>query len=107
MGKLSKGRSNTGGSDVPGIGAFEPLFAPGGNIEEARLAKAVALLRESVEGMDRGRALFTVLSLFLGHTADEEVAVCDPDTGNVLAYLVPPRFRHERQAAWRREQPES
>jgi hypothetical protein len=73
------------------------------DLEEAQLAEAVAAIRKSLEGMDRARALYHVVKLLVGDTPEEEIAVCHPDSGKVVAYLVPPGLRHARKAALRRE----
>jgi len=72
-------------------------------MDETKVAEAINKLRESLKGMDRGRALYLIVTLLFGDKPDEERAVCDPDTGRVLAYLVPPGMRHARQASRHRE----
>jgi hypothetical protein len=57
--------------------------------DQAAFAEAVETLRRVFAGIDR------------------EVAIADPETGAVLAYLVPPAIAHARWAAWSREQPGS
>ncbi len=46
--------------------------------------------------------LFIAVSQLVGNDPDQEVAVVDPDTGRVLAYLVPAAQRHATLAAARR-----
>jgi len=60
-----------------------------------------ANLRTALEELDRGRALHVAVSFLIGEQPDRELPVMDPDTGRVLAYLVPPAARHALHAAAR------
>jgi len=63
------------------------------------LEELTAHLKAALEGLDRGRALFIVISALVGDHLDRELAVPDPDSGRVLAYLLPPGERHSLHAA--------
>src|SRR3954451_10871284 len=71
--------------------------------DEARLNEMIQRLRDALRGLDRGRALYVVVSALVGEDPDRELAVIDPDTGRVLAYLVPAAERHALRAATRPE----
>ncbi len=71
-------------------------------VDDAPLKEIADRLTTALTGLDRGRALFIVVSALIGNNPDQEVAVIDPDTGRVLAYLVPPAQRHAAVAAARR-----
>ena len=76
-----------------------------GRQTEANDALAVEIterLKTALTGLDRGRALFIVVSQLVGNNPEQEVAVVEPDTGRVLAYLVPAAQRHAAFAAVRR-----
>jgi hypothetical protein len=60
-----------------------------------------ARLRAALEGLDRGRALYIVISSLVGEQPDRELPIMNPDTGQVLAYLLPPWDRHSLHAAAR------
>jgi len=60
-----------------------------------------ANLRTALEGHDRGRALHVAVSFLIGDQPDRELPVMDPDSGRVLAYLVPAAERHALHAAAR------
>ncbi len=77
---------------------------PQGLVGDARLEELTIHLRAALEGLDRGRALYTVISSLVGDQLDRELAVVDPDTGQVFAYLVPPGERHALHAAARHPQ---
>jgi hypothetical protein len=74
------------------------------NADDARLEELTAQLRAALDGLDRGRALYIVISALVGDHLDRELAVVDPDAGLVLAYLVPPGERHALHAAARHPQ---
>jgi hypothetical protein len=69
--------------------------------DEAMLQEMTERLKSAVRGLDRGRALFIVVSALVGDHPDQELAVADPDTGRVLAYLLPAARRHVAVAAGR------
>ncbi len=75
-----------------------------GQADDAPLEELTARLRAALEGLDRGRALHIVLSSLVGDHLDRELAVVDPDAGQVFAYLVPPGERHALHAAVRHPQ---
>jgi hypothetical protein len=75
-----------------------------GLASDADLEERTAHLRAALEGLDRGRALYTVISSLVGDQFNRELAVVDPDAGLVLAYLVPPGERHALHAAARHPQ---
>jgi hypothetical protein len=68
---------------------------------EARLEELTARLRAALEGLDRGRAVYIVLSSLIGEHLDKELAIMNPDTGRVFAFLLPPGERHSLHAAAR------
>src|SRR5947209_7993004 len=69
--------------------------------DEARVNEMTQRLRDALSGLDRGRALYVVVSALVGEDPDRELAIIDPDTGHVLAYLVPAAERHALRAATR------
>jgi hypothetical protein len=69
--------------------------------DDARLEELTARLRAALEGLDRGRALYIVVSTLVGEDPDRELPIMNPDTGRVLAYLLPPGDRHSLYAAAR------
>jgi hypothetical protein len=69
--------------------------------DEARLEELTARLRAALEGLERGRALYIVISTLVGEQPDRELPIMNPDTGRVLAYLLPPWDRHSLHAAAR------
>jgi hypothetical protein len=69
--------------------------------DEARVEELTARLRAALECLDRGRALYIVVSALIGDRLDRELVVANPDTGRVLAYLLPPGDRHSLYAAAR------
>jgi hypothetical protein len=68
---------------------------------EARVEELTARLHAALEGPDRGRALYVVVSALFGDQLDREVAVANPDTGRVFGHLLPPGDRHCWYAAAR------
>ena len=77
---------------------------PQGQADDARVEELTAHLRAALEGLDRGRALYIVISSLVGDHLDRELAVVDPDAGLVFAYVVPPGERHALHAAARHPQ---
>ena len=75
-----------------------------GLASDAGLEERTAHLRAALEGLDRGRALYTVISSLVGDQLNRELVVVDPDAGLVFAYLVPPGERHALHAAARHPQ---
>jgi hypothetical protein len=69
--------------------------------DEARVEELTTRLRAALEGLDRGRALYVVVSSLLGDHLDKERVVANPDTGEVFGYLLPPWDRHSLYAAAR------
>ena len=65
------------------------------------MEELTARLRAALEGLDRGRALYIVVSSLLGDELDKERVVANPDTGIVFGYLLPPGDRHALFAAAR------
>ena len=59
-------------------------------LDEARVKELTAQLRAALEGLDRGRALYIVVSSLIGDHPDRERVVANPDTGKVSGYLLPP-----------------
>jgi len=71
------------------------------SLDATRLEEAISRLEDSLEGLDRGRALYVVVSKLVGRQPDKELAVCDPETGRILAYLIPASQHHAAMAAAR------
>jgi hypothetical protein len=78
---------------------------PRSQTDEARLAEQTARLRAALEGLDRGRAAYIVLSSLIGDELDRELVVSNPDTGRSYAFLLPPAERHCLHAAARPPHP--
>lgn len=65
------------------------------------MEELTARLRAALEGLERGRALYIVVSSLLGDQLEKERVVVNPDTGKVFGYLLPPGDRHALYAAAR------
>jgi hypothetical protein len=89
---------------VSAINDRKPDVRLPGQPDEAPLEELAARLQAALAGVDRGRALHIVLSSLVGDHLDRELAVVDPDGGQVFAYLVPPGERHALHAAARHPQ---
>ena len=61
--------------------------------------KLTGQLKSALIGLDRGHPLFIAVSALVGDNPDQELAVVDPETGRVLAYLLPAAQRHAVFAA--------
>jgi hypothetical protein len=69
--------------------------------DDARVEELTTRLRAALEGLERGRALYIAISSLVGEDPDRELPIMNPDTGRVIAYLLPPWDRHSLHAAAR------
>ncbi len=59
----------------------------------------VGRIRDALADRDGGRALYLLAKELGGEPLAEELAICNPDTGQPLAFLLPPGERHALMTA--------
>jgi hypothetical protein len=102
MTSLSKLEANEEAGDVTKSKDCDESLGHQTAVSDAQAAEIAERLTRALAELDRGRALFIAVSQLVGKNPDQEVAVVDPDTGRVVAYLVPAAQRHAAFAAARR-----